>query len=63
MNLLQLATASINSDMEPGGHTDCLLVAFAKIVGVAGLDKETVTAHPQRVLDNGRGLIDTGIPG
>jgi hypothetical protein len=22
-----------------------------------------VTAHPQRVLDNGRGLIDTGIPG
>jgi hypothetical protein len=22
-----------------------------------------VTAHPQRVLDNCRGLIDTGIPG
>jgi hypothetical protein len=31
-------------------------VVFASLKG-------GVTAHPQRVLDNGRGLIDTGIPG
>jgi len=36
---------------------------FAKYVSEERRNAFIVTAHPQRVLDNGGGPIDTGIPG